>query len=79
MSKIFLFSKAIEIGTKVSTLDVYKYSGHNSETVYECIIDKEETFEIAKGHQGEWYDYESGNITNISELLGNLINEKVAE
>jgi hypothetical protein len=75
MSKTFRFSQDIEIGTKVSHLVVYRFVDDNSDYVYECVIDNEEHFQIAKGYQGEWYDYDHGNVTNISERLGAVIDK----
>lgn len=75
MTKTLRFSQDIEIGTKISHLVVYRFVDVNSDYVYECVIDNEERFQVAKGYQGEWYDYDNGNITNISELLGEVIDK----
>ncbi len=73
MARVFLFEGNFEIG-RTSHIEVYRNTDNPADIKYECIIDKEECYELWRGHDGEWYDVE-GRVTNMSDLLGPIVDD----
>ncbi len=70
-----LFKGNFEIENQLSQIEVYLLYNNQQDVRYRCVINKKISYEVSKGFEGEWFDSEDGSITNISEKLGNIIDE----
>ena len=58
--KRFLFEECIDIGFEGAQIKVYRLPIDIYSNSYECVIDTDESLEIARDYDGRWFDHQSG-------------------
>ena len=73
-----LFQTNFSEGQQQHHLEVYEAQTTATELHYYCKIDNDTELALMKNEQGQWIDIEESGPTELSKLIGPLIDEHVS-